>query len=547
MANIKPHFFHGVYSNNGYYPDFPDITSSVDILYADKPLHVNRAILGAKDPFNGSSQISKFKTEEEAVTWYKKSKFGETLYNKIKSSESGGFCKNYFKINETDFFKFRQYFNGMIKSVIIKSNVYMSADGSWTVKEDTEECSYNTSLFSVLDIEPLGLDTALEEGLTILDDKSAIFEGQSTAVGTGTGRSGTWYSYQNFYIESNSELILTDDNLGKRIGAKYLSREFIIEEKDYETGEVKPHDNLKIINENDNFIYEKQWEFNDNNFKKIFTDSDKKFSRDSTLINDPLIVVGADYLRPKNINFQNLIVAGGEGLKTHPFCISSNIIGTNDSRTFDVDLKDILGKSYDQTSNNLGIYSISIQNSEFVESTGYAWYDASLVGTVVVYIESLKTYLCFFELNIQVNTRVFAYQEKDGEPNGQASPAALGGPGSPNLFTTDDEVSAQKKPVSDIEIRSGDYFPVEKVFIEIKVCEQPVQIEVWKMSQKSFTWSESKDKIETPWGTVDIPGSNKCFEGSFTMAYTFEQPYIEIKGWDKADFNKNVVYPPKLK
>lgn len=492
--SIKPHLFHGFYSNinKGYFPDFPDKESVRRDFYADKPLHVNRAILGSTDPIGGS-KVQKFETEEQALDWYKKSRHSKEDYNKIKSSKNGGFCKNYFSIPESDFVKFRQYFNGMIKSINVKSNLYFSINGSYskTAGGKDNECgeeSYN----------------------------------------------GTWFTYQNYYVDLNSQLILNDDNLQKRVGSKYLLREYILESPIEDTEESETIDALTI--ESDNRIYDKQWAFQQDKFKNMFTKANK-FSRNSTLINDPLIVMGANYIQPINIEYNKLFDIKDE-LKTYPFFAVSNKVGVGIGYTSE----EGFGKNRNESSNNLGTFSISVQNSEGSDS--YSNYTVSLAGTVVVYIKSLKKYLCFIELDIHA---IASYYAKAIESKSEApvSAAGLGGPSNPKLFTTDDIVSTQEKPPLELYSSNQDYYPVQKILIEIIICNQPVKIEVWKMSQNSFTWSESPTEVGTPWGSLPVKGP-KCFQGSFTITYTFEQPFIEIKGWEKTDFNQNTVYPPKV-
>jgi len=502
---IKPHFFHGIYSN-GYFPDYPALSSRDERrFYASKPLHANRAILGSTDPFNPNYKVIRFKTEEEALTWYKKSRHGKGNYDKIKSE--GQFCKNYFKVSENNFYKFSKYLNGMVKSVNIKSNAFISINGDWLYIGGTEECP-------------------------------------------GDSSNGTWSSYHNYYIDSNTELILNDENLENRLGAKYLAREFVINTFDpetekwnlrldsaritdlaflYTTTDANAPEQFKDAINDINYIYNREWEFKVDNLKRLFN-GEKKFLRDRTLINDPLATIGANYYSPPiNLKYGNLFTAREEptvnlGLQNQPFCAVGNRIGVQHLELDDPQ------KQYNEISNNWGTYSFNILNSN---AFGCGLYNVSFAGTVNVYIESLKIYLCFFELDIKTELQ---YEGNDRV-------ALKGGPNTPQLFTTSDGVSTQKKP-SEAYYGDENYFPVEKVPINIIVGGEQVEIEVWKMSQNNFYWSINSSSINTPWFSTSW--DEKCIESSVNLHYFFNQPFIEVKVWQQEDFDKNLVFPEKL-
>lgn len=471
--SIQSHVFHGIYSNNGYYPDS---YNDQKYFYADTPLHVNRAINGAIDPLSSSTTIKKFETEKEAVDWYKKQKYGTTSYNNIKNK--GEFCNNYFKISKNEFHKFRQYFNGMIKSVNIKSNVSISYNGTYSRKGGTEDCA-------------------------------------------GDSENLSWNTYFNFYINSNSSLILDDPSLQQRCGAKHLNRYVQIggSEDNYDI----LYDTLQVNNLN---IYDNKWEFQKNNFNELFQNEPNKFSSNSTIINDPIIL-------NKDPNITTRFIENPSSIYKDPLFSSINYL--------DVPSTIPEGSNLDRTSMNIGEYSIKIDKTEYVYCYNN-YFSVELVGTAILFIESLNTYLCFIELDILPSDGLYA-KNSNGGP---VSPAGLDGPSNPHIFSTSDDISTQDKPNLEIYNFQSDYYPVEKSLIDIIICNQQVKIEVWKMSEKSFTWSEGNDNIITPWGSIEVPSLlDNCITASFTKVYEFEQPYIEIIGWNQEEF-QNTIYPPKI-
>jgi uncharacterized protein (DUF1330 family) len=453
MANpkIKPHVFHGIYSNNGYYP-----TEILEYFYADRPLHKNRAIFGGKDPFtpwsSRSNKIIEFKTKQQALEWYKKTKYinRESTYRKIENE--GSFCNNYFIISEKDFPKYRQYFNGMIKSVKMDFNVNVVTDGNYHYTHVKDKCDSDSKSLS-------------------------------------------WFHNVNLYVSSDSSLSFSNTDFQGRYPGN------ILEDRRFKVNEYA------IQNDTEYSIYKNNWIFDRSSFKNLFFPY--YFPYNSTRINDPII--------PKFVDpelFSHSIDMGGH---TYEF-----------------------GTSVDQESSNLGTYSVKIDQSETVKSDD-AGLKILLTGKNIIYIRSLKIYLCFIELDIKFNNNYYAATEEDG--SSPVSPAGLGGPAAPKLYSTDDEVSIQDKPTQTYGA-DQDYFPVEKKSIQINIFNQRVQIEVWEMSQKRFTWSENKGSITTPWGSFNY--ENECYTASFTDQFTFQQPFIQINGWDQTDFDKNLIYPPKI-
>jgi hypothetical protein len=164
-------------------------------------------------------------------------------------------------------------------------------------------------------------------------------------------------------------------------------------------------------------------------------------------------------------------------------------------------------------------------------------------GTSLYYIKSLDKYLCFIELdfsfeNSQSMDRVLNQDNEDERTSiGATTPLMT------HYYSTFDKVSTYN---CNNEYGS-EPFAISgwiKKSINLNIVGQNVQIEVWTPNSKTFTITQTENSFTWACGTTN--GLENCQAFSITKNYNFSDPLIEIKGWQKEDFDKDVIFPPKM-
>jgi len=494
MANtpqIKPHVFHGIYST--IKEDFP----SCDMRYENFPLGAIRAIRGVSETCTTLS-YEEFQTEDEAFNAYKKLQESEDILSK-----GGSLCKNYFTIEKKDLHKFKEYFHGMIKSINLKSEINYSINGS------SEELTTGPCQTYDKDCNPQG------EAPECHCPPCPDCEGNINPP-------GPYYCNHNYNcnarasIDIDTSKIFIDSNLQNRFRGNFMSR--FINFSKYEGAFL---DIFTDPSQNSNRIYDNNWQFDIQNFKIFFGNgSENRFPQNSTIINDPIIrspTYGGNEYRINN---------------TAPFFAIDVSMSSDYNQNY--------GEQIDFTSNNMGTYSLSAGVNENTRTS--LFYTASIAGTSLYYVKSLEKYLCFIELNFSFNdgTSFGRILREGGAHQGlPASNTQLG-----RFYSTWDELSLYNCNTTEEFSPQPSWVPSwTKKLINISIVGQDVQIEVWTPSAKSFEFTQTRDTATYPCGSV---ANQSCTTYSISKRYTFSDPVIEIKGWQKEDFNKDVVFPPKV-
>jgi hypothetical protein len=584
MDNIRinEHVFHGFYSNFGYKPDL-----TRDKLWADYPIHFKRAFVGATDPYKSNDFIPKeFETEEEAFKWYKKNKYSQSDFDSLKFPND--FCKNYFTFPESDFFKYRNLFHGMIKGIKVNSDIEISTEGTVfspecpQCKKDIRENAEvgNTAgpiTFNSPDGQPsyfvvdgFADDIGYLNGVKITDGDIAGFFNQNlipktpqstlsfTAVDTqeinvGIQATVTWYKKieytQKFKININfdSTKIFEISEIQKRLSPNDMEYKTSIGIENT----TEYHENLSIINRK---IFEKNWEFNENEFKSIF--ENKEFNANATYLNDPVLIENPLSLN----NFRKL------GLSILNSFSSSNINNQTISEQKNLNKKfQKFGSIEYQIINNNSIIESSSNNLNFYIEE-------------VIYIKSKKIYLCFVEVDNTINLRgQILDKEKDCDtecedlspspPNSlsilksedlikillgqgfqklETSNEVPIGITNPYYFdyvlTTEDTfksygIYSTKYQTSDCD-QEGKSFEFDKTTCDFKIGGNIFQFEINKLKNDEFIYDNSNCEDSAPFATPTLKKK--------ISINLIKKPTFEIIEWKKTDFFNKNTYPSKV-
>jgi hypothetical protein len=586
MSKIKPHVFHEFFSR---YDRDLELTKR----WNRNPSHSIRSFFGAKDPYtqDPNIKITEFATEEEALIWYKKTQMSQVEFDKIKSEP---LCKNYFVIPEADFSRYRGAFNQMIKSIKIQSEFEVDGDGNFLVS-----CPASDSTIRPVESEEVG--TAISDTITVNNPYgSSYYQGTLTAddIGYLDGRQVTQEAgYYDIKLSKNKKSSLSayfKDTIGGNVGGALnitwykedeyktklsitnnfdSSKIFEIKELEdrvsannfsYSTYKVYTATNiddasvdnegLKIRNRD---IFEKNWSFNKENFRQLFIN--QKFNFDSTFKNDPIFLpYNATYFIDKyiNLNFNNYYDYYNDG------CDKNS--ETNFTKTY----------------NKLGEYKINIQNTN-------AYFDQinqvnSFSLSNIIYIRSKKIYLCFIDFNhsITCKSTTVSYNTECGIDCIDPSLSSANINSFLHTVSTNDSIKSSYKDfyyqtICDKPLQK---FEFEVKTLDLKILDKTFKVEYQSLKQEEFKIDyrqcnadcppdEPLDPPPPPDGSGEIPvftpvdllpldepqseEPNYCnnpvqFLYSKMKIKTTKNYLIEIVPWIKEDFDKNLVFPPKI-
>ena len=547
---INKHVFHGIYSNFGYRPSF----SSFDKLWADYPIHTKRAVLGAKDLNSSNNKLIEFENEEAAFKWYKTTLYGKAEFEKLNFPDD--FCKNYFTIPDTEFLKYKDYFHGMIKSIYFKWNYSIDYNGSHEKLNDcpcpssssssssssSEDSSSPTSAAQFNTELMLNILKILEDGnisdLKEFSDYSVMFQNVEDEdccycppcelpdeEKSKFKCSSDWNANFSVDIDLNTNKIFEIPEIETRLGAINFSRSF----KPSFADESQTLDQLTA-----NFIqlFKNNWELNPD--WNITFKSKKEFPDNSTRINDPVILFNEngqqDYYGNSNASSNNLYIS------------------------FDVSLGDNKGNNTKEIIDNQQVAKESTNFGEIkvkVDSKNAYFITARIVFSIrissVCYIKSQKKFMCFTEIDSSTNNELNAYIEGDSpEEYVQLFPIYDTNISPLTIFSTNDLNKVEQRDETHYTCTDGGTtgLKLKKEKINIKIDEQPIEIEVYTPEKTEFKYASSKTKLSKT-GCEDFDLDKNCNTDQYTKKWNFTKPTIEISSW-KEDFSENNIFPPKV-
>lgn len=585
-AKINKHVFHGIYSNFGYRPNFTH-----ERRLASFPIHFFRASFGELQ--NGV--VKEFETEEEVLKWYKKNKYGESQYNELKFPDD--FCKNYFIISESEFYKYKDLFHGMIKGLKISSDIEISSEGTAfsasceITKQDSKfgidkgatagpivfnspngEPSYFTVNGAADDIGYLnGIQItngttagSFNQDLIPKTPQSRLSFTALDTVGGNVGISATvkWYTKINynqkikFTINFDSTKIFDFSELQKRLPADNLEYETNIDlKKDKNKEEL-----TSILNKK---IFKDEWKFDENVFNSIFKNEPSSFNYNSTFINDPVILQEGG---PSISNIKDLNI------------ILNHIFNANNDGSLSKEVID-KQKNFEKKFDKFGSinYQIKNENSIILSSNQ----SCNFYISNLFYIKSKKIYLCFFEIDTKIPlTGNIIDKQKECSSSSSSSVEPSGpsfslddlefiltslipevpqfqntsflasvenynsvGPTNPfnieYILTTNDSINNNplKYKTSDCSSEEKE-LKFQKTKSQIKFLNRTFEIELFKLKENEFIFDNKDCKDLTP-----------PFKNLIKNVLKFninKEPTFEILEWKDSDFDKNNIFPPKI-
>lgn len=542
MSKIKPHVFHEFFSRY-------DSSLSRERRWNRNPSHSIRSFFGAKDPYNKNDnvKITEFATEEEALTWYKKNQMNQARFDKVKSET---FCKNYFIIPEAEFGKYRGVFNKMIKSVKISSDFEINGEGngilscsdSDSVSEGvTEEEKGNKTSETLTLTSPYG--SSYYQGFLSADDDGYLdgrnvggfYEIELTSdkksslsayakdiygVFVGVTLDITWHKE----VEYKTKLKLINNyDSSKLFGIKDLEDRVSPNNFSYVTDRLGVNSDKETLIMHRARIFEKEWQFNKENFKRIFLSS-RKFNLDRTFKNDPIFL-------PKEIfTYDDSVYIDLN------FNHSHSAAASNCEENFETTLT--------KTYTNLGESKIDIQNTN-------AYFDRIIQNmncslSSIIYIKSTKIYLCFINFFHEIScnyTTMFTDNECPNLDCKQIPGSSVSTRGQ-HLASTNDAIKSYYvdslyENLCDKEPEDSQKFEFEIKKLDLKILDKTFQVEYQSLKPREFK-TDYRDCGETFTNNINQ------FLYSLVNVKMNKNYLIEIVPWIKEDFDKTLVFPPKI-
>jgi hypothetical protein len=577
-TNINHHVFHGFLSNFGYVPNnFGKNLNESQRLWYKNPIHFNRAFYGAKKPFatEGTveeSKITEFENEKDALIWYKKNRFGKIEYEKILNAENNSeeediFCKNYFLISESEFGKYKNYFHGMIKFLSFQTNLNINYDGSYEDLNDcAEPCSSSSSSVPPDTSSPsAGLD--LNNILDLLEDEDLVGCCRCPPCGT----EGPYNCFTNIGLNINLDInfdsskIFEIESLEKRVGALYIDRYFSPYYGDYtEESERSYIGTVDEMSSNFSQIFLRNWVLNsswDLFFKDASEENNKKFSRNATVINDP-VILPADKFFTENPNisisaelgggtfesmslseFQNLL---DDNLQRWRIVIDPTMIGLKSDGS-GLDTNEIIStQSQVKQSDNLGNYLLNISSNNSIVDRLFFIFDLQIKD--ILYIKSEKKYMCFMELDMNIeDTSLFYINRRPNDPNDLSS-FEKNSINFLTLYSTDDSRKQRDNKYLICPDGKESGIKLKKVKIPINIGQNPVEIEVWSPEVDNITSNRSPNDESYSYCQDSPPrvNLNLCSKIFYTKKWNFSDKFnISLIPWSREDFSKLNTFPIK--
>jgi hypothetical protein len=563
-VKINKHVFHNFYSKD-YSPDFAASRSS-KVLFADYPIHRNRAIIGAT--IDENNPIPKeFNSEEDAFKWYKKNKYKDN-FKKLNFPED--FCKNYFIIPEEQFYKYQNYFHGMVKSFNIKFKYSTEFEAS---SENLNDCPCSSSSSSsssgsrflnrslslaILEMlnenmdEQIDLDNIFPEDSSVNTIELLQSNSQNCCYCPPCNLSDEEksnyeckFQYKGKFtaeIECDSEKIFDIPDIEKRFGANSINRTFKYSYSDNDPNK-KIEDTLSVGYRQydpatwNNFssikLYKDNWKLNpDWKSNGLFTNI-RDFSRNSTVINDPVII-------HKN----------SSAVETPQFFIEIGLTRISNISS-PLPVKESLEKQKEeQISNNLGKTRLKVDSENILFSNMFV--NLSFYASTLIYIKSEKKFMCFFETDIDTRgdgVQFFHKRYKNKEDLSQVFPGFYQDINPLYLLTTDDKIKIEKNDENHFPcfVSAGEKMGLKliKEKLNFKINNQNCEIEIYKPEKKEIFFKASK----TEYSRTDCTNKSttrNCEAFDLKKRWQFNNPEIVINSWQDSDFSDTNTFPPKV-
>lgn len=567
MSNpkINSHVFHGIYSNGfyfpfllekwGYHPNF-----FRQLLFDKNTLHFNRAIEGY---LGDNSKPIFFNNEDEALEWYK-NQFQSPDFDITKV------CRNYLKFDEKDFHKYKDLFHSMIKGLKIDTEINVKIKGKdrgtttstdpdqlWEFEETISSANATISrtftnpgvegYYQILgfsngaitvngkDPEPIDKQKP-SKSVTIVTSGEVISPSSPGGVGLNTTEQTyikgsinvIWYSAYNpidsegkSKIDIDSSKIFDIKELENRLGGNLVNYRATFYAEPSPGPESREVWERLYRNDFQNFgerpstkgIFFGNWEFNKEEFEKLFKNSTsnantKKFTLNTTLINDPVVIQDSfgDTQTGNRIRY-GLLVRG-------------QIFGARE----DQDKIKSFSKSTSRFGGGIDLTLLNSSTSDFINNNNYNTIQSILSEavfriTAFMFIRSEKKYLCFVEFD-----SIFTFN--GGDSNGFR-------------LTTDDFFINQIWNPEFEETECQQLLTTKNTSsrekINVKILKQNLEFEVWQ-TNKSFSKKY-----------------NKCSESDdiFNLYVDLNTEYeiknsIEVIPWEKDDFDSKNTFLPKI-
>lgn len=327
----------------------------------------------------------------------------------------------------------------------------------------------------------------------------------------------------NVYYNFKGEEIFNIPNFENRLSGRRSKERSLKDEeipKDCDSCKKEDYKNDEFYFENKK-IFKNEWEFDEKEFKKFFQDQEPDvFPRKATFINDPV--------------FEHLM-EGNLGISVK---INSSITQKQSGATL-VGWKNVL-------SNNFGIYSIDLNTSRVCPITTRYICNLNLDIKTVVYLESTKEYLFFFDVLSTITyaaskfgfSGFLCFSQGDfpfGTPPTEENPNT----GNVNAGTNNDlmrelKISTKKSDFTVIKTNVEKNGELEKFQIPISFIfeESPSDLNI-----ECFRWATKKTEFKNAPPCVKVKGSADI---------NFSPIKIALRGWFKNDFDEKLVYPPNI-
>ena len=427
-VNINKHVFHGIYSNFGYKPKLINDDGSIERLFSNYPIHFFRASFAEKENPDSLDLPKEFKTEEEVLKWYKKNKYSESEYNKLNFPDD--ICKNYFIIPESEFHKYKDIFNRMIKGVKFTSNIEIESKGTAI----TSSCPKCKKVYGYEDFNDNGscpTSTAGPITFNSPNGKPSYFtaDGYADDIGYLNGQqitnssnyagpfeqdlipktkettlsfkgvnnpetcgpysieaTVTWFTpieytqKLSYNINYDSTKVHALKETEKRLSANDLHYQININLDDEE---YKNKERLSVQGKE---IFKNEWEFDREKFVSLFQEIPEKFNYNATFINDPVIMPST------NDNIGYMLSA------TNMFSFEGSI------ETVDTQ------KNFTKEFTKLGSSKCTVENDNSIIAIGNYFFIFYI--SAIFYIKEQKKFLCFIEINSSISLDGFAIDKE---------------------------------------------------------------------------------------------------------------------------------------
>jgi hypothetical protein len=522
--------------------------------------------------FTDTDKIKTFEDENEAFLWYKKNYYKNLLENDKLEEEK--LCKNYFIIEEKDIAKYYKYFNGMVKSLSVDINLDIYFERSDTNNECDGENPPDSSSSSSDDGDDGG-GSGSGSTLSVKNLKEVLFDIKEYKILETETEEG--FVNANFQININTDKIFEDENLEERMPANADIFRRIGPSYGYAYEEGENIDTLTILSTEIGSanLYENEWEFSEEEFKKPFTKDPTNFPRNSVLVNDPIIL---NSFNPFKKSLSSLRVSfeqqaslskcdeeesssssssstppisssssseepsssssepeepsssssGGDpspgGINVEDFKgITKSLFGEHIEKLKHKNIIKILEdneNNYYFDNNNFGFYSVNVSKSctEAVSDIGIN-FDFTLRD--ILYVKPEKKYLCFIEVEVDVT-----YDIRRSVPFNSDF----------NILTTREDSKIDKRGLA-LQSSSGsseddeglDYIK-EKFSIYLDNSENPLEIEVHALPSEY---------------SIDSEDEGNCYTGNRSLKIFKNNLNFKINTWKDEDFGPK-IFPPKI-